>query len=67
MKELIGFLVAVIVLIVLVALYFLPGMIAYRRNHINATPIALLNVFLGWTFFGWVIALIWANTDRRVN
>jgi hypothetical protein len=23
-------------------------------------PIALLNLFLGWTFIGWVVALVWA-------
>ncbi len=52
--------VEVIWLIVLLMLYFLPAMIAYRYRHTNATAIAVLNFFLGWTFLGWVIALVWA-------
>ena len=40
--------------------YFLPFLIALIRNHIDSTAIFVLNLFLGWTFFGWVIALVWA-------
>ena len=49
-------------------IYFLPALIAHNRKHKNRDPIFLLNLFLGWTFLGWVIALIWANTyqgERR--
>jgi hypothetical protein len=42
------------------AIYFLPFLIALIRNHIDSTAIFVLNLFLGWTFFGWVIALVWA-------
>ena len=45
-------------LAVLVLLYFLPAIIG-RGKH-DATGIFLLNLFLGWTIIGWVIALIWA-------
>jgi hypothetical protein len=39
-------------------LYFLPAIIGrHKRDH---TSILLLNLFLGWTLIGWVIALIWA-------
>ncbi len=44
----------------LVLLYFLPAIIA--RDKRDATGIFLLNLFLGWTVIGWVIALIWACT-----
>jgi hypothetical protein len=37
-------------------LFFLPTLIASKRNHHNTTSIFLLNV----TGIGWVIALIWA-------
>lgn len=40
--------------------YFLPTFIASRRDHPNGTSIFLLNLFLGWTFIGWLAALIWS-------
>jgi hypothetical protein len=47
-----------------VILYFLPGIIAGRRRHRNYPAIAVLNIFLGWTFLGWIGALIWSLTDN---
>lgn len=41
-------------------IYFLPSIIAFRRKKKNALAIFILNLFLGVTFFGWVIAMIWA-------
>ena len=38
--------------------YFLPTLIAHRKR--NSQAIFVLNLFLGWTFLGWVIALVWA-------
>ena len=40
--------------------YFLPSIIAFARNKRDVTSILLLNLFLGWTMIGWVIALVWA-------
>ena len=45
-------------------IYFLPSIIAVYRKHNNKIPIIVLNLFLGWTFFGWVIALVWGLTDN---
>jgi Superinfection immunity protein len=42
--------------------YFLPWIVAGTRNHHNRGAIFVLNVLLGWTFVGWVIALVWACT-----
>ena len=42
-------------------LYFLPSIIG--RHKANAMAIFMLNIFLGWTFVGWVAALIWACTQ----
>ena len=44
--------------------YGLPTIIAFGSKHHNAPAICVLNVFLGWTFLGWVIALVWSCTDR---
>jgi len=43
-------------------LYLLPSALAMKRRHHNASAIALLNVFLGWTIIGWLAALVWAAT-----
>lgn len=51
----------VILLLILVAigfcLYFLPSFIASRRHHHQFGTILVLNIFLGWTFIGWVVCL----------
>jgi len=39
-------------------LYFLPAFLA--RNKPNFTSILILNILAGWTFVGWIIALVWA-------
>jgi|SRR5262252_5523445 len=44
--------------------YFLPTLVARGRLHRNALAIGMLNLFLGWTFLGWVVALVWACTDN---
>jgi hypothetical protein len=38
--------------------------VAASRKHNNEGAIFVLNLLLGWTFLGWVIALIWAPTDN---
>ena len=49
-----------LLLVLVIGLAFLPSMIAIFRGHHNALGVVILNVFLGWTYIGWVIALIWA-------
>ena len=39
-------------------LYFLPAFLA--RNKSNFTAVLLVDLFLGWTFIGWIVALIMA-------
>jgi hypothetical protein len=40
--------------------YFIPTLVAIGCKHRNGTAIFVLNLLLGWTFLGWVIALVWA-------
>ena len=42
------------------AIYLSPLVIAGMRKHRNLVAIGALNVLAGWTFVGWVVALIWA-------
>ena len=46
----------------LIAIYFLPTMLANSRNHHNAAPITIINILAGWTLLGWFIALVWSTT-----
>ncbi len=41
-------------------LYFLPLWIAAARHCKAGAGIGVVNIFLGWTFIGWVVALAWA-------
>ncbi len=41
-------------------IYFIPTMVATVRRHPQQTAIFWLNFFAGWTFLGWVGALVWA-------
>ena len=45
---------------VLILLYLLPALVAYINRRKHARAIMLLNLSLGWTFLGWVLALILA-------
>ena len=46
------------------AIYFVPVIVAYIRKHNNTIPITIMTIFIGWTFLGWLAALLWAlNSD----
>jgi len=49
------------------ALYFLPGIVAHGRDLKNTTAIFLLNLFLGWTLVGWVVALCLASMGNAAK
>ncbi|MFM0204543.1 superinfection immunity protein [Paraburkholderia fungorum] len=42
------------------ALYFLPSILADRRKRHDVLTLALFNACLGWTGFGWLLALYWS-------
>ena len=42
--------------------YFAPCIVAAARHKANAGGVVLVNVFLGWTLVGWVVALAMACT-----
>jgi hypothetical protein len=56
--------VAVIVLLVVLACYFLPTLVAALRGKIGAGGVFFVNLFLGWTVVGWFVAFIWACSGR---
>jgi hypothetical protein len=51
-------------LLLMLFAYLVPTMVATSRSHRQSLPIFVINVFLGWTLIGWVVALAWAcSTD----
>ncbi len=44
--------------------YMLPWTIAEHRGKINSGSIAILNLLLGWTGIGWIIALVMACSNN---
>jgi len=48
-------------------IYFAPAYYARKRGHKNATPIFILNLFLGWTLVAWVACLAWAYSSNTHN
>ena len=56
------FYVTLAILIFALCLYFTPAWLASASHKRNKTAIAALNLFLGWTVIGWVVALVWALT-----
>jgi len=56
-----------LLLSILLLLYFVPAAIAHKRAHQKATSIVVLNLLLGWTLIGWVVALAWALAASPVE
>jgi hypothetical protein len=52
--------VQAIAAVLALALYFLPAILADRRKRRDVLTLALFNACLGWTVFGWLLALYWA-------
>ncbi len=52
-----------VLLIIIVALYFIPTIIALLRGHRQTVAIGALNLLLGWTVLGWVGSLVWSLTN----
>ena len=48
-----------------IVFYFIPSIVAFARHHRQSLAIFLLNLFAGWTFIGWVAALIWAVIKEK--
>jgi hypothetical protein len=44
----------------IILVYLVPSIIAQRYRHPKQPAILMLNMALGWTIVGWVVAFIWA-------
>jgi uncharacterized membrane protein YhaH (DUF805 family) len=50
-------------LALLAVAYFLPAIVASSRRHRNRFAIGILNLLVGWTLLGWIVAMVWACTS----
>lgn len=47
------------------AIYLIPTIIAVKADHPNKAAIIVLNILGGWTFIIWLISLVWALTKPQ--
>lgn len=64
MDDILGSIIGVLMIVIFFAIYSLPSWVAVSRKHSNMAPIALVNLFFGWTIIGWCVALIWSFSDN---
>jgi hypothetical protein len=57
--------VAVLLLGMGIVPYFVPTIVAAARQRPNTGAIFALNLLLGWTFVGWIVALVWALVNDK--
>lgn len=48
------------------AMYFAPAIVGGLRQHHQLGPIVIINVFLGWTLLGWVVAMAMAASQTKL-
>ncbi|MYF74002.1 MAG: superinfection immunity protein, partial [Gemmatimonadetes bacterium] len=51
-------------ILLLLAFYAIPTILAYVSRHNNRASILVINLFLGWTVIGWIISLAMALTNN---
>lgn len=54
-------------LIILLLIYFIPWIVAMSRGSKRTAGVFVVNLFLGWTLLGWVLALAWAAGSDKVE
>ena len=52
------------IITVLTLAYTLPWAIAATRNKSNTATIAVINILLGWSLIGWIVALVMSLTSE---
>jgi hypothetical protein len=59
--------VRVLVMLVGLVIYLVPTVLAFQKQSPNKKLVILINVFAGWTVVGWVVALFFALTKKRIG
>jgi hypothetical protein len=56
---------ALIFVVLGIALYFLPSIIAFNRKVTNSGSVFVINFLLGWSLIGWAVALAMAVKTKQ--
>ncbi len=56
----VGIVILVVLAIIGLIIYFIPTTVARKNKSPNKVAVILLNIFLGWSLIGWIIALVLA-------
>ena len=57
---------AALLITLLTLFYLFPTAVAVYRGRANTGAIFALNLFLGWSLIGWVLALVWALKNEEI-
>ena len=47
-----------VMIVVGISMYFLPTMIAWKRESSRRWKITAINLLLGWTVIGWIVCMV---------
>lgn len=65
MLSIVSVLAVIIASIIGLIVYFVPSIVAFKRNVASRWGIFFINLFFGWTLLIWVVSLIWACEGRK--
>jgi len=65
METFIGIIFGLLIFTIVLGVYLLPTLLAFKYNHRNKIAIVAVNLLLGWTFFGWIGAFVWSLTKDK--
>jgi Superinfection immunity protein len=61
------FMLTVVVAAVLITVYFLPTIIAKKRDILHFGMLFTINLLLGWTAVGWFLCMLWGIFGQTVE
>lgn len=64
MNDLISTLLIVAICLIALGIYLAPTIVAFKRTQYSRWSILVLNLLAGYTLVGWLIALVWAQSER---
>lgn len=56
-----------IVVVIVGSIYLVPSWVCALKNSPKFAAIFAGNLLLGWTFLGWVLALVWALAPEKTS